>query len=85
MAIHHVLRHSLAAVVKKFERDTKKAISSDNISAPKATIEHLIAVKSDNRQLHCIHVEQILYKSFLIDTGGASIYLGVAPNSLETF
>lgn len=77
-------RSNYFAVVKKFEKDTEKVFCSD-LSSPKATIEHLIAVTSDNRQLHCIHVDKILYKCFLIDTGGASLYLGVAPNSTETF
>ena len=90
MSNRHVLRQSPAAVneatilqLLKNLRKTLKNFCSD-LSGPKATIEHLI-VKSDNRQLHCIHVDKILYKCFLIDTGGASLYLGVAPNSTETF
>lgn len=66
-------------------RETEKVFSSGNLSGPMATIDHLIAAKSDNRQLQCIHVDTILYKCFLIDTGGTSLYLGVAPNSIETF
>lgn len=78
-------RNNYFEVVKKFEKDTDRVLSSSDLSGPVAIIGHLIAVKSDNRQLKCIHVDKILYSCFLIDTGGTSLYLGVAPNAIERF
>ena len=72
------------AMIKKFQRDPSGPLKSSSLKGPLAIANHLVVVHREKFTLTCIPVSDILYKCFFIDIGSGCLYVGIAPNTIES-
>ena len=72
------------AMIRKFQSDPRDLLTSSSLKGLQAVANHLIVVARNNFTLTCIPVSHILYKCFFVDIGSDHLYVGLAPNKIES-